>query len=203
MNRFVSLLLVALSLAAVGLAQPAQAQWVRGLPYFLNSNSQSSTPGTTVTASINNNSTGHINITAAPSSTVGSTSGSYGGSVGVYYVWSGSTPTSAMTLTTTLGVESTGAAGGAGGYGTSGSSSADGQQAYGDFSHYPTGWDQPQPAPGTAAGIQSHFAAGVTPASQNLTVSLGGSVSAYYYNNSGPSIVTADVTFSPPVTTYP
>ncbi len=95
MNRFVSLLLAALCLAAVSLAQPAQAQqgqWYRGLPYFLSSNSQSSTPGTTVTATINNSSTRHVNVTATPSSTVGSTSGSYGGSVGVYYVWWGSTP---------------------------------------------------------------------------------------------------------------
>ena len=32
MNRLVSLLLVALSLAAVGLARPAQAQWTMGKP---------------------------------------------------------------------------------------------------------------------------------------------------------------------------
>ncbi len=198
MNRFVSLLLVALCLAAVTLAQPAQAQqgkWYRGLPYFLSSNSGSSTPGTTVTATINNQTTGHLNITATPTSGNGGTSGSYGGSVSVYYVWYGGNPTQPMTLQTTLSLESTGAAGGY--YGVSGNSNADGQQAYGDFSMYPTGWDQTA----STSGIKYSYASGVSPASQYLAVGLGASVSANYYNNPGSSILTADVTFSDPVVT--
>ena len=116
MNRFVSLLLAALCLAAVTLAQPAQAQWVASQAYFGSSNSQSSTPGTIVTATINNNSTGHLNITATPTSSTGSTSGSYGGNVSIYYTWTGSNPNgTSITMTQTL--ESTGAAGGLGGYG--------------------------------------------------------------------------------------
>jgi len=62
---------------------------------------------------------------------------------------------------------------------------------------YPTGWDQTASAP----GIKYSYASGVAPASQYLAVGLGASVSAYYYNNPGSSIVTADVTFSDPVVT--
>jgi len=132
MNRFVSLLPAALALVAIGLAQPAQAQWSRGLPYFLSSNSQSSTPGTTVTAVINNSSTGHVNVTATPTSSTGSTSGSYGGSVGVYYSWLGNNPTQSVTMTSTVSLEASGTPGSY--YGVSGSSNAGGERAKGDFS---------------------------------------------------------------------
>ncbi len=85
MNRFVSLLLAALSLAAVSLAQPAQAQWAMGKPYFGSNNSQSSNVGTSITAVINGGTTGHLNITATPTSDSEGTSGSYSGNVNVAY----------------------------------------------------------------------------------------------------------------------
>jgi len=196
MNRFVSLLPAALALVAIGLAQPAQAQWSRGLPYFLSSNSQSSTPGTTVTAVINNSSTGHVNVTATPTSSTGSTSGSYGGSVGVYYSWLGNNPTQSVTMTSTVSLEASGTPGSY--YGVSGSSNAGGERAKGDFSSHPGGWTSTASMPGASCTFQ----AGTTPSPQNVVVGLGASVSAAYYNNPGSSIVTADVAFSSPVVTH-
>ena len=57
---------------------------------------------------------------------------------------------------------------------------------------YPTGWDQ-KPTQGSITNI---YTSGVIPPKVTRTFGLGGSVSAQYYNNPGPSIVTADVTFS-------
>jgi len=191
MNRFVSLLL-----AAVSLAQPAQAQWVKGQAYFGTNNSQNSAAGTTITATLNTNkaSNGHVNITATPGQyPYYSTSGNYGGSVGVNYVWTGGTLTQAMVLSTTQSLEATGASNG----GANGNSNAGGQQAYGDFSHSP-GWDS------TASPSFTHyFSAGATPPTQTQTVSLGATVSASYNSSMpGSSIVTADVTFGDPVVTH-
>lgn len=190
MTRFVSLLLVGLSLVAVTLAQPAQAQqgqWYRGLPYFLSSNTQRSETCTTVTATINGGDTGHVAITSLPTPTDPgyTTSGSYTGSVGVYYVWSGGNPTKAMVLSTTQTQEATGniARG-------SGSSNAGTQS--GSTANSPA-WDQRGPA-----YFINQFAADVSPASVNQVTTLGGNTWANYPNT---ATITADVTFGPPVMT--
>lgn len=195
MNRFVSLLLVAFSLAAVSLARPAQAQWVKGLPYFLNGNTQSKQPGTDITAVINGATTGHINITSTPinSSPGYTTGGTYNGSVGVYYVWSGSNPTQSGTLTTTQSYEATGA-----GNRNSGGNSNAGSASGGFYPGSPN-WDNTA----SSATTKVYFVTGETPPSQQQSGSLGGTVSAYYNSsNPGSTVVTADVTFGPPVTTH-
>lgn len=199
MNRFVSLLLVALCLAAVSLTQPAQAQqaqWHRGLPYFLNSNTQSSSYGTDVTTSVNSSGTGHLNITATPTNSYPgySTNGSYSGSVGVYYVWGGGNIMSGMTLTTTQSLEASGTSdGSSNGYSTAGQGT---NEAHGDFPHS-ANWV----SNATNTRID-YFASGSTPASVNEIVPLSGSVSASYNGpNTISTIVTADVTFGDPVVT--
>lgn len=196
MNRYVSLLLVALSLAAVSLAQPAQAQqakWYKGLAYFDN-NSQSSQPATAVTATINNGNTGHVNITSTPTSDYNygeyGTGGTYTGSVGVYYVWGGGSLTSDMVLSTTQSSEATGA-----GNGTSGGSSMAGA-AYGHFSSSSAGWDNK-----ATNTLLYPFSAGSTPPSEMQSVSIGGDTSAYYNGSTQSTVVTADVTFGDPVVT--
>lgn len=86
MNRLVSLLLVALSLAAVGLAQPAHAQWTADKPYFVKSNDSNPDKNTVITAK-----DGVLTITATPDNTaVGhNTAGSYSGTVAVDFKWTG------------------------------------------------------------------------------------------------------------------
>ena len=204
MNRSVSLLLVALSLAAASLAQPAQAQqaiWTRGLPYFLSSNTQNSYTGTTVTATINNSATGHVNITANPTnSNPGyTTSGSYSGSVGVYYTWGGGSIASAMTLSTTQSLEATGAVHGNENASSSAGVGGPGQPvASGQSSYSTAGWDT------TASAFYIYYyAAGTTPPSVNQVTPLSGSINPANYDSSNPgqSIVTADVTFSQPTMT--
>ncbi len=192
MNRPIFLLLVALSLAAVSLAQPAQAQqakWYKGLPYFFNGNSQTSQPGTVITATINNNTTGHLNITATPTSGSYGTGGTYSGSVGVYYVWGGGSITSAMLLTTTQSLEDTGA----GDSTSSGNSSAGG--VHGQF-YDSTGWDSK-----ASPTYTDYFFSGDTPQSVNQVVLLTGTVSAPYDGSGSSTIVTAGVTFGDPVVT--
>ena len=187
MNRFVSLLLVALCLAAVSLAQPAQAQnapgqWLRGLPYYFNSNTQSG--GNVATSPV-----GHINITSTPVPGYPgyNAGGSYSGSVGINYVWAGGSLTSAMRLTTPLSCEVTGA-----GYSySSGSSLAGG--LYGSFSYGTTGWD----TKASSAPFIRYYNSGTTPPPVNLSASLGGNVYGYYdqINPGASTTVTADVTF--------
>ena len=190
MNRLVSLLLVALPLAAVTLARPAQAQqgqWYRGLPYYFNSSTQT---GANVTTSP----VGHISITSTPVPGFPgyNAGGSYSGSVGIYYVWWGGNPTSAMRLTTPLSCEVTGA----GNSNSSGYSKAGG--LFGSFSYGMPGWDTR-----SSSAPYFDFPAGAPPDSVNLSEPLGGNIYGYYdQTNSGAStIVTADVTFGDPVVT--
>lgn len=187
MNRFVSLLLAALCLAAVSLAQPAQAQWTMGKPYFGSGNTQSSQPGTSVTATINTSTTGHLNITSTPinASPGYSTGGTYNGNVSVGYTWTGNNP-NGTAIATTQSLEATGASNG----NSSGNSNAG--SASGSFSSG-SGWDQKT----TPANQNYYFGPGVTPTIPIQTVSLSGTVSAYY-NSAFPgasTTVTADVTF--------
>jgi len=190
MNRFVSLLLVALSLAAVGLAQPAQAQWVKGLPFYDHSNSHSAQPATIITSETP---VGYINITAAPTSDYNygeyGTGGTYTGSVCVNYVWIGGSLTKAMVLSTSQSSEATGA-----GNGTSGGSSLAGG-AYGYFSSSSSGWDNRA----SSAPATYYFDVGVTPPTKTQSASIGGNVSAYYNGTTQSTSVTAQVTFADPV----
>ena len=190
MNRLVSLLLVASSLAAVSLAQPAQAQqghWIKGLPYYFNDNTQSG--GNVTTSPV-----GHINITSTPVPGFPgyNAGGYYTGNVGIYYVWWGGNPTSAMRLTTPLSCEATGA----GNSNSNGYSKAGG--SFGTFAYGATGWD----SQGSSAPYFD-FPTGAPPDSVNQSESLGGNVYGYYdpVNPEASTTVTADVTFGDPVVT--
>ncbi len=202
-TRFVSVLLAALTLAAVSLAQPAHAQspgkWYRGLPYFLNSNTQSKSLGTVVTAKITGSAigqsdTGHVDISSIPaSSPTYSTDGSYKGSVAVYYVWSGANPTSDMVLSATQDLKATRA----GSWNSGGNSKAG--TAFGQFTYpNPTGWNNT----GTYT-YQGYFFAGSPPQSVYQTASVECNTKAYYTSaNPGSTLVTAEVTFGSPVVTH-
>lgn len=99
MNRFVSLLLVAFCLAAVSLVQPAhaqQAKWYKGLAYFDHNNSQSSQPGTAITAAINN---GYFDAGVTPSTKT--QSASIGGNTSAYS--NGTTQSTIVTADVTFG----------------------------------------------------------------------------------------------------
>lgn len=87
MNRFVSLLLVGLSLAAISLAQPAQAQWSKGQPYYDSHNTQTASPNTIIVTTP----VGAIDILSTTSSTPTGyfASGSYSGNVNVDCTWAG------------------------------------------------------------------------------------------------------------------
>ena len=87
MNRFVSLLLVALCLAAVSLAQPAHAQWTKGTAYYDPSSTLSKDANTTFT----NTPVGSITLTSTPTGGYYGTNaaGSYNGILDQPYVWTG------------------------------------------------------------------------------------------------------------------
>ena len=101
MNRFVSLLLVALCLAAVTLAQPAQAQWVQGSLYYDKSNF--------ATLDDNNNTTlttkpiGCVTLTSTPKGGYYGTNawGNLGGIIHQDYLWSGDPKSPGTSLTST------------------------------------------------------------------------------------------------------
>lgn len=185
MNRFVPLLLVALSLATTSLARPAQAQWVKGLPYFLNSNTQGQQPGTMTNAAIRLSTNAHVSITSTPDLAGGiySTGGTYNGSAGIYYVWMGGSLTQTMSLSMTQEQEATGNGPGNG-------NSKAGNLAYGDSSINNGVWDSK-----ATVTNDTRFAAGTTPTSQNQTVVLSANTTVYYNSaRPGSTIVTADVT---------
>lgn len=86
MNRFVSLLLVALSLAAVSLAKPAHAQWKLGQAYYKNitgSHDANTTLKTTPVGSIT------LTSTSTPGYNSLNAAGSYGCIVKADYIWTG------------------------------------------------------------------------------------------------------------------
>ncbi len=88
MNRFVSLLPAALCLAAVSLAQPAQAQWVKGQAYYGQENTFSHDANTTSSTT----GVGDITLTSiSPGGRYSSinTAGSYNASFIQPYTWTG------------------------------------------------------------------------------------------------------------------
>lgn len=90
MNRFVSLLLVALSLAAVTLAQPAHAQWVKGQAYYSSQDATAFSHDANTTHSTTG--VGDMTLTSiSPGGRYSSinTAGSYNNTVNQPYTWTG------------------------------------------------------------------------------------------------------------------
>jgi hypothetical protein len=183
MNRYSFLSLMGLSLAATILARPAQAQWVKGLAYYGNNNSQSAQPGTTITT----DPIGTVKINSVASSMNYGTGGTYSGSVGINYVWTGGVLTQPMVMQTTQSLEATGSGNGGGG-----NSNAGGRQAYGQLQP-PQGYDNK-----SMPTFTYYFSAGISPSTETQTVTMGGSTSAPYPYSVA---VSAIVTFGSPVVT--
>ncbi len=87
MNRLVPLLLVGMSLAAIGRAQPAHAQWVKGRTYYPSNNPPSTKYGATT---ITTNPIGTVTINSSPPGYGYTASGSFNGNVNQEYTWAGS-----------------------------------------------------------------------------------------------------------------
>lgn len=125
MNRFVSLLLAALSLAAVSLAQPAHAQWTKGVTYYPSDNpTPTQDPfGTTITMTP----TGTVTIKSSPPGYPFTASGSFSGRVNQKYTWTGPGNTPIVGFSCTNGFAVSGSCSGPG----LASSSVGGSQAGG------------------------------------------------------------------------
>ena len=86
MNRYAFLLPVALSLAAISLAQPAHAQWVKGRTYY---DTKNTTQSLDAYSTITTDPVGTVKITANPPGYPYSSSGKFGGIVLQDYTWTG------------------------------------------------------------------------------------------------------------------
>ena len=189
MNRLVSLLLVALSLAAVGLARPAQAQWTMGKPYYDSQNGTPTQYGNTVIETMNP--IGTVTISSNPPSYPYTAGGGFSGNVKVDYTWTGSP-------TTQTGF------GGTGSFSAGGSTAGIGAGSANSSASVP----YEASASGTTANAPNHaysftsshgYSVAIDPNSPPTKVTRSASLTAYTSAQySGPVTASASVTLGAP-----
>jgi hypothetical protein len=191
MNRFVSLLLAALCLAAVSLAQPAQAYWTKGRTYYPSTNSAPTQYGNTT---ISQDPTGTVTITSSPPGYGFTAGGSYGGNVNQEYTWTGSSNTPTIGFSGTNGFAVSGSCTGPGS--ANSSVNVGGSQMGGGA--YATTVNTPNNSyfSGNSAGFVYILPADNPPTKVTVSVPLTANTSEYYI---GTATASAAVTFGAPL----
>lgn len=187
MNRFVSLLLAALSLAAVSLAQPAQAQWKKGQPYY---DSHNTVPTQDLTTTITTTPIGTVTITSSPPGYPFSSGGSFSGNVDVDYTWAGPGNTPIVGFACTNGFAVSGSCSGPG----TASSSVGGSQAGGTSGTTVNAPNNSYFSGGSYGFV--HILSDNPPATVTVSVPLSVSTTEYYI---GTATASAAFTFGAPI----
>lgn len=191
MNRFVSLLLTALCLVAVSLAQPAQAYWTKGKPYYDAHNAAPTQSGNTT---ITTDPIGTVTIVSSPPGYPFSADGSYGGNVDVDYTWTGQSATPTIGFSSTNGFVVSGSCTGPGS--ANSSANAGGSQMGGGA--YATTVNTPNNSYflGNSAGFVYILPADNPPTTITVSVPLTANTREYYM---GTATASAAVTFGAPL----